>query len=389
MKIYEILLCIYLLLKPYYIFSSGGLQIGDVVLTVAFFFFIFNNGKIKKLVTRNKKFLLFVFLTFVINVIYYFAYYKFKFIISSLYYVFNIFIIFLFTEFMQEDKKLKIMGNIVKVNIVLQLIIFILGLGRYYNSTRYMGTFNDPNQFAYYIFTSYLILHMIAIKLKDRSGKFIFLLLSILLIVFSSSTGMTLGIGIFFILEMCNVIIKIPLLIKKNFGKIFPSVLIIVLIVSIFGIFINKIQIENINYKLDNITVLSRIKDKLSRIDFDNDDSGLTIWEERGYDKIYNQPYVILYGSGEAEYGRFVAAHDGEIHATLPSILFYYGIVPTYILISWIWSYIKNQKIDVTIVYIAMFMESFFLLNQRQAYFWILIIFGDIFKEKLNKMEEK
>ena len=176
MKLYEVLLCIYLLLKPYYIFSSGSLQIGDIILTVAFILYLLKNRKksiIKDTVKRNKKYILFVLLTFVVNGIYYFAYYKYKFIISSLYYVFNLFIIMLFTEFINDDKKLVIMKNIVRFNIIAQLGIFALGLGRYYAPTRYMGTFNDPNQFAYYIFTSYLMIHLISIKTNEKRGDFL------------------------------------------------------------------------------------------------------------------------------------------------------------------------------------------------------------------------
>lgn len=392
MKLYEVLLCIYLLLKPYYIFSSGSLQIGDIILTVAFILYLLKNRKksiIKDTVKRNKKYILFVLLTFVVNGIYYFAYYKYKFIISSLYYVFNLFIIMLFTEFINDDKKLVIMKNIVRFNIIAQLGIFALGLGRYYAPTRYMGTFNDPNQFAYYIFTSYLMIHLISIKTNEKRGDFLFLLLSILLIVFSSSTGMTLGIGLFLILELYNIVLKLPAIIKKNFGKIFAIVLTSLLIISVIGIFMDRDKINYIANSLNDLTIVTRIKDKFSRIDFETKDSELTIWEERGYDKIYNQPYVILYGAGEGEYGRFNAAHDGELHATLPSILFYYGIIPTCILISWMFSYMKKQKFDVTIVYVAMLIESFFLLNQRQAYFWILIIFGDILRKNIKKMEDK
>ena len=67
MKLYEVLLCIYLLMKPYYIFSSGGLQIGDIILTIAFVFYLLKNRKssiIKDTVKRNQKFILFVFFLF-------------------------------------------------------------------------------------------------------------------------------------------------------------------------------------------------------------------------------------------------------------------------------------------------------------------------------------
>lgn len=392
MEIYNVLLCIYLLLKPYYIFTSGGLQIGDVIISIAFLIFAIKKGKtneLKKLFYENKRLVLFIGLTFVINGIYYLNYYRYKFIISSLYYVFNLFVVFLFSNFIKNEKCLNSMKRIVKINIIVQLIIFLVGIGRYYDSTRYMGTFNDPNQFAYYIFTSYLLLHMIGIKQKSSNGNFIYLLLSFALIILSSSTGMTMGIGIFFILEMFNIIIKIPRLFKKYFVKIFTITLATITGVCIIAKYTDSFSFYDFESKLMNTPIMIRMVDKFSRIDSGSDESGLTIWEERGYDKIYNQPHVIFYGSGEGEYGRYIAAHDGEIHATFPSILFYYGIIPTIILLSWIWQYIKNQKINVQIVYLSMFLESFFLLNQRQAYFWILIVFGKIIRDGISEAEVK
>lgn len=389
MKIYNILLCIYLLLKPYYFFKSGGMQIGDIILGISFLLFLMKkrkNGEIKRIISENKKLLLFIILTFLINSLYYAFYQNFMFILSSIYYVYNLFIVIMFTSFLKESQNIKILDKIVKINLLIQLLLFIGGVGRYYLSTRYMGTFNDPNQFAYYIFTSYLLLYLININKKN--GNILYLIISILLIIVSSSTAMTLGIGVFFILEFMDIIIKLPFLLKRNFIKIFIFIIISTLLICIFALFTDDDVYMNIKSKVMNITIISRIEDKLSRVDYSNNETNMTIWEERGYDKIYNQPYVILYGSGEGEYGRFKAVHDGEIHATIPSILFYYGIVPTLILLSWLWQYVKKQNINVLIVYISLFLESFFLLNQRQAYFWILIVLGKVVKEKIANKEE-
>ena len=99
-------------------------------------------------------------------------------------------------------------------------------------------------------------------------------------------------------------------------------------------------------------------------------------------------PQYILYGSGEGEYTRFTKTyHQDEIHATLPSILFYYGIIPTLILLSWVYSKIKKASIKTLIPLISIFMESFTLLNQRQVLFWILILFVSFTTVKEKKEE--
>ena len=51
--------------------------------------------------------------------------------------------------------------------------------------------------------------------------------------------------------------------------------------------------------------------------------------EERGYDRIWNNPEYLLTGAGEGEYDRFVkpGEHGRELHSSFGSVLFAYGIL--------------------------------------------------------------
>ena len=53
-------------------------------------------------------------------------------------------------------------------------------------------------------------------------------------------------------------------------------------------------------------------------------------------------------------------------------------------MLIWIYKKIKGLPFNCIIIYIALFAESFTLLNQRQALFWIIIIFGESLKKRLN-----
>lgn len=368
MKLIYGIIYIFLLLKPYYFFKSGSMQISDYFLALGFIILLLMRSKRKEVIRAiavNKEFIIFTVLTFAVNLIYFVWYLKFKFILSSLYFLFNSFAIILFSFAFENNNVIKNIDKIFKINLIIQLMLCLLNLGRDYDPTRYMGTFNDPNQFGYYVLMSYMFIYLISIKLKNKKWNFLFLIISVFLIIKSASTGMLLAICIFIIFDIFNIIKK---LIKEKNGYIKIISIALILLVGCF------IIIKTGVIDISNIPIFMRVNDKLSRINTDDD---VSLIEERGYDRFIYYPQYILYGSGEGEYTRFTKTyHQGEIHATFPSILFYYGIMPFCVLIIWVYKKLKGSSMNVLVSYIAIFAESFTLLNQRQVIFWILILFA-------------
>ena len=92
------LFLLYWLLKPYYLFSSGGLQIADFIMVLSFGLTIFDSRKltIRKI---DLSFIVFVVMVAIINCIYTVLYQDSGFIKSILYYVFNLIAIILFVRF--------------------------------------------------------------------------------------------------------------------------------------------------------------------------------------------------------------------------------------------------------------------------------------------------
>lgn len=388
MNIICVLMYLYLFLKPYYLFKSGGIQISDIFLIVAFIFMLLtkNNKKvIKDIVNHNIQMLFFLVFVIIINVLYYIVFLNSKFLISTIYFVF-IFIAILLFEYILENNNvvfLEKIDRIFKVNIIIQFFIAILGIGRYYDSSRYMGTFNDPNQFGFYILLSLFFLFFYAVSKKK--SFVLYYLLCLYLIIRSASTGMLLSFAIFTILYI------VYYLKSKNFKMVirnFPIYLIIIAtIILVLLIIINSNP--RIKEKIDNVQyisfVMNRIFDKFDRMEATTDTNTMSIFEERGYDKLFNYPQYLLFGAGEGNYSRFMDnSVVGEIHATLPSILFYYGLLPTIILVKWILNNIKNIDKKYFIVFIALLIESFTLLNQRQVLFWIIILVAKYY-DKLEK----
>ncbi len=392
MKVISIFLCVYLLLKPYYFFSSGGLQISDYFLVIAFFIFLLlsskNNKYIKEEIKNNRLFIIFTILTFIINGLYFIIYGKFKFLLSSIYYVFNLIAIIIFlVVFKNDDKFIIRFDKIIKFNLIVQLILYFTRIGRFYYIDRYMGTFNDPNQFGYYILISFAYISLFNYKLKNKPiNLMIYFGISFFLIALSGSTGMLLGI---FIMVALKIIYFLRRIYKCTSKIILAVIFLIPILVSIYLMF--DIDFSSIG----NTTIFKRLSEKLNKvINYDELDgksySQLSIAEERGYDKLLIYPQYILYGAGEGLYERFnLVAHIGEIHATFPSILFYYGIIPTIILLIWLYKNLKKVKLNYMIIYISLIVESFTLLNQRQALFWIIFAIAPLLIDKENKDEAK
>lgn len=389
MKIVEFMLYLYLLLRPYYIFKSGSIQISDYFVVIAFIFYLLANSKnklkINKSTKENKHMLLFVLMTFVINSIYYIYYIKFKFILSSLYLLFDLLCVLMFSSCISNNSFIVTINKIFKVNLIIQVLLYFMNFGKFYDNTRYMATFNDPNQFAYYILLSFGYIYITDNIMNNNKHQLLFFILSFYLIYLSASTGMMLALVVFILLKILNNIKNISSFIKSNRNKIIITLLFILPLLLCCTIIINNSSIMSKINIFENSSIMTRIANKLNRTSFNNDDKTMNIWQERGYDKLLLYPQYLLYGSGEGEYTRFnKSAHTNEIHATLPSILFYYGTIPFLLILIWFYKKLKSIPFDVRLLYIALLIESFTLLNQRQALFWCIFLLGKVNQNRLD-----
>lgn len=377
MRIVYALIYIYLLLRPYYFFSSGSIQISDMFLIVAFVLFLFVSKDNKKAlfdnIKSNRLYGFFLVCVAVINTIYAIIYSRSDFMHYTLFYIFNFMVIILFLYLLKDEEFLKNMNNIMKINLIIQLIINLLGKGRMYGGSRYMGTFNDPNQFAYFILLTYSFIYLLNYKYKKNT--IVFLLIAFFLIADSASTGMLLGISLFIGLALIDILKRLPSIMKKHTKEICFSALVLMIVISLYGLMsiLRPQSTENLLGKLNIDFLMTRVNEKFNKAENENGN----LLQERGYDRMYYYPQYMIFGAGEGYFGRWSKAyHQGELHATFPSILFNYGIVSLYLILRWIYTKIKNLKIHCLIVYIALFIESFTLLNSRQALFWIIILMG-------------
>lgn len=377
LTIAHVLFLLFWITKPFYLKASGTMQISDGIFVLSFFAWIIQN---KWRVIIDKKdfyFIGFVGCVFIINGVYYLLHQQRGFLMSSAYYLYNLMVILVVRDFKSNRTFLKALLIASCINLLVQLIVLVLGKGSYVLAKlRFMGTFNDPNQFSFSMFTAFLIIYTLATYLKDREDSngqtimFLSFILSFFFIFQGSSTGMLLGIVSFTLLAALVFIwgSNTPGRVVIRFIALIFIMLIILSLVIPGGLSPDISELESDNF------LMKRLEAKLSDIE----SGGLgAAAGNRGIDKVFNNLKNIFFGAGEGYFERYPES-PFEIHSTFISILFSYGILPFLILIKWIWDNVKNTNKALIPVFIALLIESFTLAHQRQPVFWILILLGSL-----------
>lgn len=381
----EAFFLLFVLLKQFYIFPSGGVGIADACLFVSFFLLLWDCLKEKKNSFRfQEDRLLYVFLFFVIaiNICYGILLKKTEFFRYSVFWIYNVGVIWVFRKLAcwNGQRFLVELNWIAKGNILLQLLIYVSGHGRifyeYWGAIRYQGTFNDPNQLAVFLFLMILLQYLYSCQYRDRSFL-LFYILAIPVIMASKSTGVLLGIFVFTILAVVYFSYRVASR-HHSARKIWLlGVLGGFLLIALFLWWIwpsAEFDVKAMDYN-----VLTRIQEKLWKIAH----GGLGgLFLDRGMDKLLIYPQYLLYGAGEGGFERFtLAGQSNEIHCCLFSILFCYGIIPTMILLVWLVQNLRYATASMKCAVAALLVESFFLINYRQPLFWMILLYGSVIKK--------
>jgi hypothetical protein len=320
-------------------------------------------------VCKNWCLLVFIGLATIINVIYFLLYQDKKFLISSLCFIFNFLVIIVFFAIKKDKKFFGTVKLVLVANIAIQLLIYIVGLGRFHphDTFRYMGTLNDPNQLAFYVFLAMLFIYVINFLYKDLRRRYdwaVWIAGTIIIALLASSTGVLLGLVVFFaavvVVNRKNIIARIR---KTMPIPLMISCAIFVVLLGIGGIVVlEKTGVD--------IPIIGRLQDKAE------ESNGANIFEGRSIDTIVYYPQNLLYGAGEGGVGRFTKQKlpGYEIHSSLIALLFYYGIIPFIFLIKWLWDITKKIDIRIKIAFLAILIESFTLVNYRQPLLWIFLV---------------
>lgn len=373
----EALFCLGLLLKPLYILPSGSLQLGDLALVFSFVALVVGAGLRFRINPGDFRYLFFVACVVFINGLYYCQYRTADFLFQTMYYAFNFLTIVTFRELMRSTRFLWLSTQALRLDVYLQVLIYVAGLGRWYagGTDRYMGSFNDPNQLAFFIFCAFIFIEIVSTKKRFRKSA-LDVLAALFVIVQTASTGMLLG--------FCLLLIP---LVFRGFKRFFsmrripraaPVAIGIVFIVAVsFAV--------GVGPKIDSSAlVVERLEGKIRKV-IGSDQGGnnfqTSILVDRQVDKLILYPECLLYGAGQGDFARFTqASGTNEVHSTLPGILFYYGMFPFVILMSWIIGNFLRAPMsaEIALMFCAFLLESCTLANQRQPLFWIIIMLASL-----------
>lgn len=367
----------FIFFKQFYLFPSGSLGIGDLLLASSCVCVCVEKYKTKSKFNFSKWDcwgLVFLLAVLVINSVYGFFYKQPVFFKYTLFWLYNGLAVICFRELINE-RFLRLLTWMLKVNILLQCVIYVMGWGRdfveYWGGVRYMGTFNDPNQFAFYMFAAMLLIYLYSCCFKDYSFP-LFYFLAVWMVVVSKSTGVfvgfvvfTFGIGILSIYK---------LYVSKRIAKIWWWIAGVLFAGG--SIMLCYLLLPSGDFTIQNsdFSIISRIQEKLLKL---SETGIIGFLYDRGAEKLVLYPQYLLYGAGEGYYERFTrTSFVNEIHSSLISIWFCYGIVPTVCLLVWLKPFLIRMDKWMLVAVIALLAESMLLVNYRQPFFWMILMYG-------------
>lgn len=213
--------------------------------------------------------------------------------------------------------------------------------------------FSNPNQLGYYAVLM-LSIYIVTNKL-NRVNLPLFLLVFFLCIFSAMLSASKAAVG-------GAVFLLIVYLIDSKITS-FYNVLAIILISSIgyFYVAKNEHGIKRVSY------ILNRVEDGSKA-------HGITEWEYRGYDRISNHPSYLVLGAGEGMYQRFnsyIGKH--EIHSSIGTIAFCYGIPGTLFFGFFAFSLFKGIPIKLALYAVPVFLYSLTHQGLRFTPLWILL----------------
>lgn len=384
-----ILFLLSLFLKPFYLFPSGGLQLSDICLALSFLFVIFIKKKSFKFFRIDAIYIIFLIFVALINFANYFyfvdsKYNDFTFVMSTVYYVFCFIAIFLFRDMGRDIEFIKKCVFVLRCALCIQLVVYVLHIGRYYATNyRYMGTFNDPNQFSVFILLAFSFIEIV-IKKYNLRHFYLEDIATVVLIFEGASVGVVFALVAHYIFRLISF--------KFSF-KISPGFILSILVgltvvsgVLFYGNFDRNYSLEKITHDMSE-TVQKRFNEKTSenRSKLKVKKRNTTLIDnfivDRNMEVAEQYPEFFLFGFGEGAYGRFpekfiAGAAVGEIHCTPVALCYSYGIIPFAILVFWIILNFRHgtNKNRCLLMYIPVFIECLTLANQRQPLFWMLFV---------------
>jgi len=367
---FDFLYFAFIMLFPFYLFSSGQPQISHMILVIIFgavFMLLFS--RFIKAVQENIMFMIFLIYIFYVNISWLIVTESTSFIVYTLFYVFNI-LLFYSTYLLYQEKFItsENIRNAIFWSLLLQFLLMLTSGANF--SARNMLFFNNPNQLGYFaisIINIYFILGLNQTKERDTFEilkNITVYLTAFILLLFSSSKSALVSYALFLVY-----ILYIELVKRFTTKK--------ALIASILGLFIVALMAINF-HKIERVAENTELFNRTVNAGTEEDDS----LAGRGYDRLIQYAQYTFLGAGEGKFTRFaLSKHHGELHSTIANILFSYGLIGLLLFIA----LFLNPKYHIGRVLFYMSPILLYGLAHngiRSPLFWIAFAFALIYSQK-------
>jgi hypothetical protein len=339
---------------PFYFFESGGLQISDLFFLISLLVSVISG------VDRSRIFLVFqraywliIFTGWVLAVnVFYYVLYGDTFLLKSGFFMTYNLITFIYTFYLLEtygDNMIKFLYYGFVVSIIAVFLVLVLELDYVFNSQvlfRRTGTFNNPNQLGYFGLLSLIMIVQLKKYLSRRKillyeSSVVLMLMSIYFLVLSLSKAALLS----------GSLVLIQSLRAKR----------ILILGILFTFFSTPIVTKTMSLK-----EVTRVVDRLEDTGSANDDN----LEGRNYDRIWRYPQYMVLGAGEGAFVRF--GKDNEIHSSVATIFFSYGIVGLFLVSLWVYSS-RIVSYWTLLALLAIGLYSLTHIGHRFKLFWVIL----------------
>lgn len=345
----------YVVLSIFQVFKSGYPQPADVMIVFAIGLALigvaFRSGmKLTRMVAYSALFALY---TFLVNVINYYHIRDTEFLLSSLYYIFNV-SVFLFFVFLVNQSPERFRSAAYKAIVISIVIEFIYAITISWDSIRTLGTFNNPNQYSYWVILTFCLL--ICVRYPDKFRKFDYILISMLtmMVMMGLSKGAMLSHALIIVGLLCTTMVH-------RFFRY--SALFLALCGTIF-LLLDPSRLADILLSVDQF---DKISERFLSIGQQSDDS----IEARGYYRLFENPEYLLLGAGEGGYTRFNTPY--QLHSGLATILFSYGFFGAGLLGFLILHIYQKLPLIFWVMMAAIMFYGLTHHNIRFTHFWVFL----------------
>jgi len=284
---------------------------------------------------------------------------------ASVFWIYNI-LIFLSLRFLflRNPSVSRALPYALAAMVVVLYAMAFFGGNAYYQSVRFVGSFNDPNQLGYWLLCVFVGSMLATTKPKWFTPITTLLLFAVVvvLIVLSGSRSAIFG----FITLLIAVIGWLIAGLRENeASRLRLRYFLLVIVFLVFASLLVGwyLYVEQADFKRA-VDVLIR------RVFRENYSEQLDI---RGYTHMSNFPQYLLFGAGHADVGRF-SRWNVEIHSSIVAPLFYYGVIGFGLLFSFFYLLVKDRLRGWALVaFAAPFVFGLFTYGLRNPIFWVML----------------